>query len=666
MTEYRLPAMNLWSDDNASMMEAFIPSDLQSFWPPSASTTAIAAAANASDPLKSMAAASSTASFLNQESLQQRLQALIEGARESWTYAIYWQSSVDGSGVPFLGWGDGYYKGEEDKRKRKASAAASAAVQEHRKQVLRDLNSLISGSAAVTDDAVDEEVTDTEWFFLVSMTQSFVNGAGIPAQVFFAGSSIWIAGGDRLAGSGCERARQAQSFGLQTMVCIPSSNGVVELGSTEVILQSLDLMSKVRVLFNFNGLEIGGGAGIWSSSETAVPAPQADQGESDPSALWLTDPSPAVEIKDSAAAAALHESSKSIQFENPSSSSLTENPSSFQLNHHQQQQSYYSRELNFSEFGFENSATRNPTPCKPESGDILNFGESKRNSNGILFSHHQQTLTEGKNKMRSATSRSSNEEGMLSFASAVVAPSSGIVKSSTGGGGDSDHSDLEASVREAESSRVVDTEKRPRKRGRKPANGREEPLNHVEAERQRREKLNQRFYALRAVVPNVSKMDKASLLGDAISYINELKSKMQTLESDKEGLQSQINSLRKDVLANKDPSRFPSGLPLHDPHHHHDLKISNLSRGKCSGVEIDVKVLGWEAIIRCQCNKKNHPAARLMVALKELDLDVLYASVQVVNELMIQQATVKMSSRMYTHDQLSVALFAQLAEPVKQ
>ncbi|ONM27069.1 Transcription factor bHLH3 [Zea mays] len=39
----------------------------------------------------------------------------------------------------------------------------------------------------------------------------------------------------------------------------------------------------------------------------------------------------------------------------------------------------------------------------------------------------------------------------------------------------------------------------PRKRGRKPANGREEPLNHVEAEHQRREKLNQRFYALRAV-----------------------------------------------------------------------------------------------------------------------------------------------------------------------
>ncbi|KAL5537611.1 hypothetical protein UlMin_045806 [Ulmus minor] len=77
-------------------------------------------------------------------------------------------------------------------------------------------------------------------------------------------------------------------------------------------------------------------------------------------------------------------------------------------------------------------------------------------------------------------------------------------------------------------------ERKPRKRGRKPANGREEPLNHVEAERQRREKLNQRFYALRAVVPNISKMDKASLLGDAITYITDLQTKIRVLETEKQ------------------------------------------------------------------------------------------------------------------------------------
>ena len=103
-------------------------------------------------------------------------------------------------------------------------------------------------------------------------------------------------------------------------------------------------------------------------------------------------------------------------------------------------------------------------------------------------------MEESNKKKWLLTSRGSNEEGMLSFTLGVILSNSCVVKS-TGdvGMADSDHSNLEALlVKEADSSRVVDPKKRPQKRGRKPANGREEPLNHVEAERQRREKLNQR------------------------------------------------------------------------------------------------------------------------------------------------------------------------------
>ena len=84
----------------------------------------------------------------------QRLQALIEGARESWTYAIFWQSSYDMSGASVLGWGEGFYKDERDKGKVKPTTTTSLVEQEYRKKVLRDLNSLIYGADTSADDAV--------------------------------------------------------------------------------------------------------------------------------------------------------------------------------------------------------------------------------------------------------------------------------------------------------------------------------------------------------------------------------------------------------------------------------------------------------------------------------------------------------------------------------
>ncbi|GKU86295.1 hypothetical protein SLEP1_g835 [Rubroshorea leprosula] len=137
-------------------------------------------------------------------------------------------------------------------------------------------------------------------------------------------------------------------------------------------------------------------------------------------------------------------------------------------------------------------------------------------------------------------------------------------------------------------------ERKPRKRGRKPANGREEPLNHVEAERQRREKLNQRFYALRAVVPNISKMDKASLLGDAITYINDLQMRIRVLEAEK------------DMVNNKQKQLSIPDIEFHPRHE--------------------------DALVRVSSPLDSHPVSRVIQALRENQITAQDSDVSVTDD----------------------------------
>ncbi|KAF3620740.1 putative homeobox-leucine zipper protein ATHB-7-like [Capsicum annuum] len=180
---------------------------------------------------------------------------------------------------------------------------------------------------------------------------------------------------------------------------------------------------------------------------------------------------------------------------------------------------------------------------------------------------------------------------------------------------------------------------------------------HVEAERKRREKLNHRFYALRSVVPYVSKMDKASLLADAVTYINELKANIKDLESKLIKLQN-----KKRHKSNN------SSTTIMDQHDSHD-SVSSIRTDRTNNkslfstrnrMEIEAKIIGSEAVIRVQSLDVNYPCMRLMNAMRELEFQICHASVSSVKDLMLQDIVIRVPEEFSNEEALKSAIATKL------
>ncbi|KAL3738398.1 hypothetical protein ACJRO7_019864 [Eucalyptus globulus] len=180
-------------------------------------------------------------------------------------------------------------------------------------------------------------------------------------------------------------------------------------------------------------------------------------------------------------------------------------------------------------------------------------------------------------------------------------------------------------------------------------------LNHVEAERQRREKLKQGFYALRSVVPKVTKMDKASLLSDAVSYIKELRSRIDELEGELKFPPPKIG-------LSKVAGRFGDKTePITPVSKIGSSPWLNVVKG-LSKMEVGVKVVGDEAVVWVRSPNWDHPAARLMGALKELQLEVHHASMSSVKDMMLQDVVIRTPIGWASEESLRDAILARLCK----
>ncbi|XP_016434460.1 transcription factor bHLH18-like isoform X2 [Nicotiana tabacum] len=139
---------------------------------------------------------------------------------------------------------------------------------------------------------------------------------------------------------------------------------------------------------------------------------------------------------------------------------------------------------------------------------------------------------------------------------------------------------------------------------------------HVMEERKRRERLTQRFIALSTLIPNLKKLDKASVLGDAIKHIKQLEEQVKTLEEKAKKCNEEP------VVAVKRP-RLASSTSDHSSS---EDNVSSVSTDR-SQPDIKVRASNGNILISISCKKQTGIIKEIYSQIEKLNLSIISSSV---------------------------------------
>lgn len=656
--------------------------------------------------------------------LQQMLQAAVQGVQ--WTYSLFWQLDPQ-QGV--LVWGDGYYNGAIKTRKTvQPMEVSSEEASLQRSQQLRELYESLS--AGETNQPArrpcaslsPEDLTESEWFYLMCVSFSFPPGVGIPGKAYTRRQHVWLTGANEADSKVFSRAILAKSARVQTVVCIPLMDGVLELGTTERVQEDLDLIQHAKSYFMDQYNQQHSKPAL-SEHSTSNPASSSDRSRFHsppaPAMFSAVDPQAKEAEANQEEEADDDDDDDDDEDEDEDEEEEGDSDSEAETGRH----SPANAPQNSLECGLnQHGVTPAQVPAEPselmqlEMSEDIRLGSPDDCSNNLdsemhllAASHSGAGPIDHHRHAESYRAESTRTWPLLQYELSDDLPLSGGPQFQELAQEDAHYSQTVSAILQRNTSRWSESsassyvrysqqsafskwncrtdhhhllrlpldgtsqwmikyilftlpllytkyrEDSPKSREgggdtgtrfRKGTPQDELSANHVLAERRRREKLNERFIILRSLVPFVTKMDKASILGDTIEYVKQLRRRIQDLES--RNRQFEIDQRSKGAELHKSTSlkdlsvqqnSCPGKVNVSQTMSSDRSRLATMEKrkmriiegtgsGKTKGIDatldntVQVSIIESDALLELKCPYRDGLLLEIMQILSELRLEV--------------------------------------------